>query len=251
MLKGLLTLFYLGMIVLNGLANALPLGGRTTGAVSDQYPSLFTPSGVTFSIWGLIYLLLGVALVVLLLDVYALSARLKTWIIWLFILSCAFNMLWLLMWHYDHIVLSTVVMLGLFAVLLILFVLLPSDAFWLKIAFSLYVGWISVALIANVTIMLVALSMPRLGLSEAGWLIMVLFIGLAIGVTTVVNMRDVVFGVVFIWAYGGILWRHVSSQPGGYASQYPSVIMVLVVALLTLSAVSVMVFVKNGYALFK
>ncbi len=249
-LKVLCLVVYVGMLVLNMLANSLPLGGRTTGAVSDRYPSLFTPSGITFSIWGLIYIILGVALFMLVLDRYHLSASLNRWLMVLFIMSCLFNMLWLLMWHFDHIVFSTIVMVFLFAVLLLMFIMVPSDAFWLKVAFSLYVAWISIALIANVTIMLVALDIPRLGLSDVFWLIVVLIIGLGIGFVTVYHMRDVVFGLVFIWAYGGILLRHLSNQPTGHATQYPAAIMVLVLSLLLLSIVSATVFIKNGYTLF-
>ena len=57
--KALVAITYLTMIVTNYLANALPLNGRSTGDISDAYPSLFTPAGITFSIWGVIYLLLG------------------------------------------------------------------------------------------------------------------------------------------------------------------------------------------------
>ena len=57
--KALVAVTYVVMIAMNGLANALPLNGRTTGAVSDAYGNLFAPTGLTFAIWGVIYLLLG------------------------------------------------------------------------------------------------------------------------------------------------------------------------------------------------
>jgi hypothetical protein len=46
------------MVVMNYLANALPLNDKTTGELSDSYPNLFVPAGITFSIWGIIYLLI-------------------------------------------------------------------------------------------------------------------------------------------------------------------------------------------------
>ncbi|HPF93546.1 MAG TPA: hypothetical protein PLV65_06405, partial [Tenuifilaceae bacterium] len=52
------------MIVLNYLANALPLNGKTTGELSAEYPNLFVPAGLTFSIWGIIYLMLFIFIVV-------------------------------------------------------------------------------------------------------------------------------------------------------------------------------------------
>jgi len=57
--KVLATVTYLVMVVVNGLANAIPLNGRQTGEVSDMYGNLFAPAGITFAIWGVIYLLLG------------------------------------------------------------------------------------------------------------------------------------------------------------------------------------------------
>ena len=50
---------FLAVIVFNTLANSLPLNGRGTGELSDIYPNLFVPAGLTFSIWGLIYILLA------------------------------------------------------------------------------------------------------------------------------------------------------------------------------------------------
>ena len=51
---------YLAMVAVNFLANSLPINNRSTGEISDAYPNLFAPAGLAFSIWGLIYLLLGV-----------------------------------------------------------------------------------------------------------------------------------------------------------------------------------------------
>jgi hypothetical protein len=51
------------VVVVNALATTIPLGGMTTGQLSDLYPNLFVPAGLTFSIWGLIYLLLGICVV--------------------------------------------------------------------------------------------------------------------------------------------------------------------------------------------
>ena len=55
--KALVLATYLAMITMNALANIVPIGGRTTGEVSENYTNLFAPTGLTFSIWGVIYLL--------------------------------------------------------------------------------------------------------------------------------------------------------------------------------------------------
>ena len=165
-LKILVALSYGLMIMFNALANTLPLGGRTTGEVSDRYPSLFTPAGFTFSIWGVIYVALLVFVIGYIFEWYALSASLQRQIGWLFVFSALLNIAWLWMWHHDRIVLSTVVMPALFSVLMFAFLTIDASSFWLRVPFSLYFAWICVALIANVTIMLVALDAPLLGLWE-------------------------------------------------------------------------------------
>jgi len=37
-------------IAINGLANALPLNGQTTGEISDRFRVYFVPAGYVFSI---------------------------------------------------------------------------------------------------------------------------------------------------------------------------------------------------------
>ena len=51
---------YIAMVIVNFLANGLPINNRSTGQISDTYPNLFAPAGPAFSIWGLIYILLGI-----------------------------------------------------------------------------------------------------------------------------------------------------------------------------------------------
>ena len=245
-LKGLVVLSFIGMLVMNVLANTLPLGGRTTGDVSNQYPSLFTPVGFTFSIWGLIYLLLGVAVVYYVFDLYEMStAHIQLFGV-VFVLSSVFNVLWLVMWHHDRIVLSTVVMVVLFFVLMVGFLRIQPSTLWLRVPFSLYFAWISVALVANVTIMLVGLDMPRLGLSDALWMVLVMLVVGAIGLVTVYISKDVVFGLVFIWALYGILTRHVSEL----SMAYPLVVIVTGSVLFMIIVMSSWVFYRNGFDVF-
>ena len=94
---------FAGMILMNYLANALPLGGKTTGQLSDQYPNLFTPAGITFSIWGVIYLLL---LGFVFLQFRESHKNLSASIGWLFAIGCVLNALWIVAWHYEQLPLS-------------------------------------------------------------------------------------------------------------------------------------------------
>ncbi|OGZ35027.1 MAG: hypothetical protein A2V60_01260 [Candidatus Portnoybacteria bacterium RIFCSPHIGHO2_01_FULL_39_19] len=113
--KFLVPVAYLAMVVVNYLANALPLGGRGTGVISDAYPNLFAPAGYAFSIWGLIYTLLTIYVV------YQFSQKeniLTAQVNRLFVVNALFNVGWLFAWHYDVIWLSVLLMIGLLVTLI-------------------------------------------------------------------------------------------------------------------------------------
>ena len=229
-LKVVVAATYVAMIALNALANALPINGRTTGEVSDSYPSLFAPAGITFAMWGLIYVLTGIFVV----WVVAFSGRSTTpqtpvleRISWLFLLSNLANAAWILSWHYDLIAVSTalivalLVLLALIATALRSLRLTPGQWAVLRLPFSVYFGWVSVATIANITVLLVSLGWDGCGVAQATWTVIILAVGALIGCTTVLVNRDIAYGAVFVWAYGGIWLKHTSAD--GFAGQYPQV----------------------------
>ena len=142
-------------LVINALATALPLGGRTTAEISDSFNILFVPAGYVFSIWGLIYLaLIGFAVF------QALPAQQNNRAVratgWWFLLTCIVNSLWILFWQYGYYPLTLVMMLTLLVSLIVIYrrlmALGKADAAprWLvRFPFSLYLGWITVATVAN------------------------------------------------------------------------------------------------------
>lgn len=101
---------FMAMIVMNYLANALPLNGKTTGELSAQYPNLFVPAGITFSIWGVIYLLLGAFVI---LQFRHKNKSLAKTVGWAFAISCLLNSFWIVAWHYEYLLLSVGIMFGL------------------------------------------------------------------------------------------------------------------------------------------
>ena len=101
-------------LVLNGLANALPINGKTTGELSDAYPNLFVPTGFTFAIWGVIYLTLFVFIVYQLIQAFSKGGNAQDFlpkISWFFLLSCIANASWIVAWHYQYLIVSLVIML--------------------------------------------------------------------------------------------------------------------------------------------
>lgn len=237
--KILVTLTYLLMIAANGAANALPLNGRNTGDVSDAYPSLFTPAGVTFSIWGVIYLLLG-AHVLYQLGLFRdrpdtdSDTALLNRVGWLFALSSLTNTAWIFAWHYDFIPLSAVLLVVILVLLALIVTAvrranLSGRRRWLiGVPFSVYFGWSTVAVVANITVLLVYWKWDGLGIAESTWAVIIVLVAMAIGTWVMLRNRDVAYGLVLIWAYIGILIRQASDLGG----RYPAIIAAVVVSLL-------------------
>ncbi|MBW6442313.1 tryptophan-rich sensory protein [Patescibacteria group bacterium] len=228
--KILVTFSYLAMIIVNFLANFLPINNRDTGQISDSYANLFAPTGLTFSIWGLIYLLLGIY-VLYQLGVFKkikIKEDLLKKIGLYFIISSVANISWILSWHYDIIYLSVLFMaIILFSLIKIITMLnqeklSKKEYLFMRLPFSLYFGWITVASIANITVLLVSLNWEGFGVAPEIWTMSILFIGAIIGILTIMKNQDIAYGLVFTWAYVGILIKHTS--PSGFGNQYPGII---------------------------
>ncbi len=226
---------YLAMIAANWLANAKPINGQTTGQVSDAYSNLFAPTGFTFAIWGLIYLLLG-GYVLYHAGIFRDKRHLADTSLLedvgiVFVVSCAANIAWIFAWHYEIIWLSMVLMIVLLICLIAAnrfthAVALPArDRFFIRLPFSVYFGWITVATVANATVLLVSLGWDGFGVSEDVWMVAVVSAAALIGVVTMLKNRDTAYGLVLLWAYGGILYKHTTES--GFEGRFPLVITVV------------------------
>lgn len=203
-LKIISVLTFLSMLAVNYLANSLPIGGNTTGDISGKYQTLFTPSGFTFSIWGLIYILVSVFVVMLFVNPSETLSQNETSILILFNVVNVFNVLWLLSWHNDKILLSTIVMLGLLVSLLWILTLITKTDVLAYATFSIYAGWISVATIANIAILITKYDISFFMNYERSWFYIILGVSFIIGLYMVVKERNYYYGAIFLWAYFGI-----------------------------------------------
>jgi hypothetical protein len=202
---------FVATLVMNGLAQALPLNGQTTGEISNRYPVLFVPANYVFSIWSLIYLGLFGFVVYQALSSQRTHPRLRR-IGYLFALSCLFNIAWLLLWHYEFFVLTIVAMGALLLTLVAIYVVLrmagkpPSTAErWLVHApFSLYLGWITVATIVNIVTVLYQQGWNGWGISAGAWTIVLFGVGIVIAALFSRRKPDVAYVGVLIWAFAGI-----------------------------------------------
>ncbi|GEN45540.1 tryptophan-rich sensory protein [Alkalibacillus haloalkaliphilus] len=190
-------------IFMNYLANALPLNNQTTGEISDRLNILFTPADYAFSIWGLIYLLLIIWVVMLFVSPQGpkVTNEIGLW----FIISCVLNVSWLFFFHYEYFFLSLIVMLMLFYSLLIIYRRLKSDSFWLlwRVPFSIYLAWISVATIINIAVVFNSHHLHLLFTPEA-WTVLFIWLSTVWAIWFMYQNTDLIYPMVFIWALVGI-----------------------------------------------
>lgn len=203
------------VIIVNGMANGVPLGGQTTGEISAKYPSLFTPAGYVFSIWGLIYLGLAAFVVWQALPAQRSNQRLADIRI-PFLASCACNAIWIFMWHYDLLFMSLVLMLGILVSLIQIYRKLniglsdaPAAERWIvNLPFSIYAGWITVATIANISAAQIYWGWDAYGFNAVTWTIIKIAIAGTIAATVLFRRRDVAYVLVVVWAAVGITVKH-------------------------------------------
>ncbi|HEX7973172.1 MAG TPA: tryptophan-rich sensory protein [Anaerolineales bacterium] len=211
-LRHILTILaVLVVIAVNGLAETLPLNGQSTKQISDSFPVLFTPAGYVFSIWGLIYLgLVGFAIYQAL-PAHRSDPRLAQISPW-FLASCVFNCAWIFLWHYNLYPLTLLAMLGLLVSLIGIYQRLeiglrrvsPQENALVSLPFSVYLGWISVATIANFSIVLYDLKWNALGVSPVIWTFIVLSVAVLLGAAMIRLRREIAYPLVLIWAFVGI-----------------------------------------------
>jgi hypothetical protein len=232
---------FIAVVAVNGLANALPLNGVNTGVLSDEIPNLFVPTGLTFSIWGLIYLLLAGYSYAILRESF--GKKPAAWTesdAWLFLANMAANIGWIFAWHWRMVGLAMAIMLIILATLIALeqssqkklatggiLDLAPrwggssakggagrGRAVLLTLPIRVYLGWISVATIANATAVLVKAGWNGFGLPPELWTVLVILAGLVVALGFSVVKRQFAAPLVVVWAYLGIVLKRAQVGDG-------------------------------------
>lgn len=202
------------VLVSNFLANLLPINGKSTKELSDAIPVFFTPAGYVFAIWGVIYL----GLIAYTYFRFRYANQIKSWhnIDAAYFLSGIANSLWIVIWHYEQVVFSVFVMLVLLISLVYLYLkLLPSLAnkesthnIWLvKLPFGIYLGWICVATIANISAALFILNWDGFGITGIVWSAIMIVVAMVLTLLMLWRKRDLAFALVYIWATIGIAYK--------------------------------------------
>ncbi|MGE5422370.1 MAG: tryptophan-rich sensory protein [Ignavibacteriales bacterium] len=235
---------FLAMLAVNALADIIPINGVTTGQVSNAYPNLFAPAGITFAIWGLIYVLLAAYTLYQLGyfqgDQNLVKHKLLNKVGITFSISSLANAAWIFAWHYDFIPLSMLLMIVILICLIYIAQMIKKEqlsfkeSLFIGLPFSIYFGWITVATIANAAVLLVSLGWKGFGIAEPIWAIIMIAVGMLIGAAVILKHKDIAYGMVLVWAYAGIYIKHTSSQ--GFAGQYPQVITTVLICVMILLA---------------
>jgi hypothetical protein len=239
------TLGFIITLTLNGLANALPINGKNTGELSDMYPNLFVPAGFTFSIWGVIYTFLLLFIGYQLFQAFSKNQRHDSFINeigGIFFLNCLANASWIVAWHYQYVGLALLIMFAILATLILIYQKLKigltkvrtAEKWLVHIPFSLYLGWITVATIANVTTLLVDLDWNGFGIAPEIWTVIVLIVGTLIGLRVLQKRGDLAFGVVILWAYFGIISKRMSE-----GAEFTNAIVLTAIVSMVLFAVAI------------
>ncbi|UCD99518.1 MAG: tryptophan-rich sensory protein [Chloroflexota bacterium] len=198
-------------IVVNVLSNAIPFNGLTAPEIADSFDVYFVPAGYVFSIWSVIYLGLIAYAVFQLLPAQRENPRLRQ-TGWWFVLSCAANSIWLFLWHYGYFALSVLAMLTILLSLIYIYLRLgvgrksvPSGERWLvHLTFSVYLGWITVATIANITAFLDFINWNGFGISPEIWTFIMLVVAVVVAGLMAYSRQDIAYLLVLIWAFVGI-----------------------------------------------
>lgn len=243
-------LAFIGVIIMNYLAVNLPINGVTTGELSDMYPNLFVPAGLTFSVWGVIYLFLLVYIISQSLSLFNgkkapdFVERIGS----LFLVNCLANMAWIVVWHYQMPLIALGIMFVILGSLIGIYQNLEigkrkvstRELWTAHVPFSLYLGWISIATIANFTTVLVDMGWQGGPIGEDVWAIIMIIVGGLLGLFVLTTRRDVAFGLVLTWAILGIYIKRTATEP-----VYENIVTAATVAVGLLFVYSIFTLVKN------
>jgi len=203
------------VLVVNILANALPINGLTTGEVSDSFPILFVPAGYVFSIWGLIYLALIAFAIYIFTPKGMANEKIDSIAGW-FVAANIFNAVWIFLWHYLQFTLTLIPIFGLLISLMAIYLRLEIGKLkrpfltnlLVATPFSIYLGWATVAVVANVSQVLYNSGWRGGPLSQPVWTVIMLAVGSILGLLMIFLRREIAYPLVLAWAFVGIWVKH-------------------------------------------
>lgn len=192
------------VLYVNYLSVALPINGQTPGEISDRINVLLTPAGYVFSIWGLIYLLLGLWIVATWIS--PIGPKIAEHVRYLFIINAGLNIAWIYAFHYEYFILSLIIIVALLWTTFNIYQNLSSSSLsrlW-QIPFSIYLAWVTIATILNVGIVLKTNNISFYVNYEIQWTLLLLILLTVFAIWFSRNMNDLIYPLVFVWAFVGV-----------------------------------------------
>ncbi|MFX0100933.1 MAG: tryptophan-rich sensory protein [Candidatus Hodarchaeota archaeon] len=213
------------VLFVNFLGSTGILNNVDTGTLSDELPNLFVPAGLTFSVWGAIYTLLILFIFYQGGSLFKKGAEpsenLKK-IGWFYSLINITNALWMITWHYRLVPLSLVIMLIFLVLLIVIYLRLkiglkgetqtPKEKFFYQVPFSVYLGWITVATVANVTAVFIWAGVEPYTPVAVIWTILVIIVATLIAALVILTRKDIGYTLVIIWAFLGIVIKRMDPE---------------------------------------
>ena len=243
---------FLLTIGINALGAFGIINGMSQKEVSDAYPTLITPSPSTFSIWGVIYLLLLVSLIWMIVKNWEeKTASVIEAVSLPFWVASAANILWIVTFSFEWIGISTLLILALVISLAVLNRRLKApDGIGQKVnalAFGLYNGWLIAATVVNVSAFLVQVNWNGFGLNQGTWAVIILIVALLLTLLIQLRLSNAALTLPLAWAYYGIWQEHQAA--GKFLGQYPAVSAAALIIAILYVFIAVAVFVMNGRCL--
>lgn len=247
-------IFFTIAFAVSNLSQLKLFGGQTNADVSAKYETVFTPAGVTFTIWGVIYLsLFGFTIYHLISarkdDLQAEASQAVLKIGNLFILNNIATTFWVFAFTYEYIFLSMVLIIIQLITLLMIFIQLNlwdvnksfKNKFFTQFPLSIYFAWLCVANVANISVFLVSVGWSGLGISDASWAILLIIIVALLSVFIVGFKKNIFFGMVVLWAFYGIILKRQAID----AIEFSNVIKVCEYAMVLIAIVMLTALVNN------
>ena len=225
-------------LTVNILASALPLNGQNTGEISDRFDVFFVPAGYVFSIWGIIYIGWIAFTIFQFQPAQKENPRLRR-LGYLFAMSNVLNAAWLFCWHYNQFGLSVLVMLGLLGLLIAIYLRLNVNRaavsrleYWsVDVPFSIYLGWITVAAVANITDWLYLIRWDGFGISAQVWTVIMLGVASLLGLVMALTRNDIGYLSVLVWAFTGIAVKQGSAPFVAVTAWITAILMLILLVL--------------------
>lgn len=239
-------------LIINGMGAFGLINGLSQKEVSDMYPTLITPAPSTFSIWSVIYTFLIISIIVMIIkNKESYYGRAVDEISFLFWVSCALNIVWIISFSYNLIGLSTIFIFS-FLIIMILIVkkigkIQTRKRWLLPITFGLYSGWLFIATVVNIAAWLVKIEWDRFGISAETWSAIILLVAVGLTLIVLLSTKNAIFPIPIAWAYFGIY--NYLLAPEGFQGQYTFLQNVALIGIVLLVGISAIQFYKNRYSI--